>query len=331
MHYLMDDRDDRRTDSANVGDNRSEADTSTVQSLLASARSYMRHVWDRASQGGVVDPLDALPLVTRLATCLKSDQSSLLSAASLARCDDYEVDHGVGVTVRSLLFGQSMGLDDEVLQVLGLAGLHHDLGKARLPSYLLAKPGKLRPWEFALVKRHPHESCRALRTGGSLRRKVADAVMDHHERFDGSGYPRGLSGKAINPCSRVVAMADTFDALISDRTHQQATAPTKALGMMLRESGRQFDPSWTAWFVKSLGVYPPGSLVRLSDKRVAVVRRMNPHSPLQPVVALLYDAAGNPMEPEDLDLAPTPVRVERCLEPGRFGIPGAALLLLMGK
>ena len=156
---------------------------------------------------------------------------ALLTLCKLRRHDAYTFTHGVNVSVLATAFGVSLGLSREDLQELGLAGLYHDLGKTGIPDAILNKPGRLTEAEYVRVKQHPALGGKLL-AGLGLSEGVLRGVIEHQERFDGSGYPRGLSGAAIHKWGRVLALADVYDALTSRRSYKRALLPTRALAVI---------------------------------------------------------------------------------------------------
>src|SRR5690606_13943563 len=159
-----------------------------------------------------------------------------------------------------------------------------DVGKARLPRALLEKPGMLTPSEHTIIKEHVRLGLEALRRGGPLPEEVAQGIGQHHERLDGSGYPKGLRGDEIGPWGRMAAIADSFAALISPRPYARASAPQDAMMSLYEWTGSSFDEALVEQFVQAIGIFPVGSLIELSSGEIAVVMAHNQRRRLEPRV-----------------------------------------------
>jgi putative nucleotidyltransferase with HDIG domain len=173
------------------------------------------------------------------------DDLSVGTLTSLARAVDtksaWTGGHSERVTEMALNIGREMGLSLEVLQDLQRGGLLHDVGKIGIPNEILDKPGKLTDEEYAMIKQHPRMGLRILEPIKKFT-SVIQLVLQHHERFDGKGYPDGVSGEQISLGARILAVADVYDALVSDRLYRAGMSLERALSIIREESGRQFDP-----------------------------------------------------------------------------------------
>ena len=308
-----------------------EEEAARAKGLFDWGSAYVRHVWSAAESGKQVDCLEAGLLIEELYASITRNSAAVASLTRFSRAQDYGHNHAVNTAVLSMMCGRSLGMPRPEIICMGLAGMHLDLGMARMPTYIIDKPGRLKTWEYALLKQHAAEGCKVLRGGGEVRDQVQKAILDHHERHDGLGYPHGIRGRSISQGGRIVALADAFDAMTSERAYREAFSPTRALGFIYQQAGRQFHPSVAQWFVRSMGVYPPGSLVLLNDGRLAVVRSLRRAQPLRPEIMVIFDSQCKPCPPQLLDLgeeAQTGVMILRCLEPRRFGLEPAALYSL---
>lgn len=303
----------------------------TARGIYNEALEYSRHFMEEVRRGKIVDCREAIPLVDEIIASVARNPSVTASLAKLRSHDEYTFHHCINVAVFSVIFGKSLGMPKDLLRVVGIAGIFHDVGKARVPEDILKKPDRLNDREFDIVKRHAVEGYRVMRDSASLQREVLLAIMQHHERHDGRGYPRGLSGQSISPLARVISLVDVYDALTSNRCYRKASTPTTALGLIYRENGRHFFPTYVERFVKCIGVYPPGSLVRLSDGNIAVVRKVNPEQILLPTVTIYFDQWLRRRQPATIDLAEhqahgIDLRVQDCVDPRLLRINPAMLL-----
>jgi len=272
----------------------------------------VRQAMAAAARGKALDAQDCLDAAREVASSVCRNRDALVCLCMVAESGSYQVLHGAGVSVLAAAFGDYLGLDRRQVGELAVAGLLHDVGKALTPRELLEKPGTLTEEEYGRVKRHPIESCSLISTSMSLPQHLLRAIAEHHERQDGSGYPRGIKGAEQSFYGRILALADVFDALTQDRPYKARILPDKAMSVLFALRGKEFETTLLERFIKCLGVYPCGSLVRLTSGEHAVVSESNPHSPLRPKVTVVFDQEFQPIHPAVLDLSgkegPAPAR-----------------------
>lgn len=219
---------------------------------------------------------------------------------SLKDADDYSYRHGVGTCLVAMTAAARMQVAGEDLRDIGLAALLADTGMVRVPEAIRNKTRRLTAAEWAEVRRHPAYSAELARRVQGVSQPVAEAVLQHHERWDGSGYPRGLAGAAISPHARLIALADAYDAITSGRPYALARPPFLAAEDLLAQSGRLFDPDLTGRFVANLLNYRSGALVELNDGQLAMVSARHPEAPTRPVVTPCDEARRPVGDPLDL-------------------------------
>lgn len=264
-------------------------------------------MFNEARLGHAVDPDSTLPLVAEIAASVQRNSSAIISVARLKMHDDYTYLHSVAVCALMLSLARQLGLDECQTRLAGVAGLMHDLGKAGMPLEILNKPGKLTDAEFALIKRHPAIGAEMLRDGGADN-AVQDVALHHHEKANGSGYPHGLAGESISLLARMGAVCDVYDAVTSDRPYKKAWGPASALKQMAAWEGH-FDKAVFQAFVRAVGIYPVGSLVRMTSQRLAVVVEPGQTSLLTPTVRVFFSLRSNePIPVQTIDLASTGCR-----------------------
>jgi HD-GYP domain-containing protein (c-di-GMP phosphodiesterase class II) len=240
--------------------------------------------------------------------------------------DTYQ--HCVRVSLYMIAVGRTLGLPREMIEALGQVGILADAGKTRLPRALLDKPGMLTPVEYKIAQDHVRLGLKALAAEVPLAPEVQAGIAEHHERIDGSGYPRALKGTQISIWGRIAGIADCFSALITERPYAKAMAPQDALMSLYEWAGTAFHPPLVEQFVQSIGVFPVGSLVELSNGEVAVVLAQNRTRRLEPRVIVLADAQKNPIpQPFERDLfrqaavrGAKPLRIQRGLPAGAYGL-----------
>jgi HD-GYP domain-containing protein (c-di-GMP phosphodiesterase class II) len=291
-------------------------------------RTYIDRALEDARLGAGVDTEGARRLVSHLAEQVVSSPDALIWLTHLKRRDDYTATHCVNVAVLALAFGRYLGLGKEPLYRLGLGALLHDLGKMRIPPEVLNKPGRLTDEEFKIMRAHPELGHVLLRKSKDIPAESLDIVLYHHERLDGRGYPKGLSGADIGQLTKIVSIVDVYDAVTSDRVYHDGIAPATALKNLYNWAPNNFDVGLVEGFIRCIGIYPIGSLVQLNTREVGVVVASSEQHRLRPMVLLLLDEEQKPYPQRRLVNLASPVwddergspRIEAVLEPGSFGI-----------
>ncbi len=267
-------------------------------------------VFNEARLGHAVDARASLPLVEELVDSVLTAPDSLISVARMKTVDGYTYMHGVAVSALMIALAKQLGMPAPLIREAGLAGLLHDIGKAQMPPELLKKPGRLAENEMALIKTHTQRGQKLLQAGGTAGVAVLDMALHHHERADGSGYPDRLSGDKISLFARMGAVCDVYDAVTSRRPYRAPWDPADAMRQMAQAKG-QFDNTMFQAFVKAVGIYPTGALVRLASEHLAVVVGQGAGSLLTPKVKVFYSIEErHRVEPYELDLS-DPKRSER--------------------
>ena len=291
--------------------------------LRARSAQAMRRMFAEVRLGNAIEPGECVSLVDAVVESINRNPDALLSLARLKNADEYTYLHSVAVCALMVALGRQLGLNDAQCREAGMAGMLHDLGKAAMPQDVLNKPGKLTPEEFAIIKQHPVRGYEMLLAGADVSEGVMDVCHHHHERVDGTGYPHGLIGDGISLLARMGAVCDVYDAVTSDRPYKAGWDPAQALAQMATWKGH-FDTAIFQSFVKSVGIYPTGSLVRLRSGRLAVVLDQNPSALTKPRVKLFFSTkAGLPLKPQILDLASphTVYRIEAREPPENWNFP----------
>ncbi|TCL61856.1 putative nucleotidyltransferase with HDIG domain [Hydrogenispora ethanolica] len=241
-------------------------------------------------------PLEAIfPVAERILEAVRSHPHSMLLLTGFRGICDYYYAHSLDVCIYSLIAAKALNWPAEVMVTLALGALLHDVGKTRIPDKILLKQGPLTVAEFAEAQKHARYGYEMVQNIAGIRPEVAKIVLQHHERCDGSGYPGGLSGAAISPLAKVVAVADIYDALTSDRAHSKRILPHEAAEYLLCISNSQIDSEIAKVFLKNIAIYPKGCQVLLNSNEVAVVLDPNEAMPLRPLLKILTDTEGTPL------------------------------------
>ncbi|MFW6015951.1 MAG: HD-GYP domain-containing protein, partial [bacterium] len=204
----------------------------------------------------------------------------------------YTFKHSVNVAVISILIGKLLNYNMDKLIDLGIGGLLHDIGKILLPQEILKKPGKLNYEEYKILKEHPRLGFEYIKKYESISPRARNIVLLHHERLDGSGYPKGISGDEIHDFARIGAIADVYDALSSDRIYRKSWSISDIIEFLIANVNTKFDFKFVEIFIRNIAIYPNGMTVVLSDGKKAIVKEQNKGYPLRPVVLPIEDSTG---------------------------------------
>lgn len=263
---------------------------------------------------------DALSLVDEINQSIARNSSALVSLSRLKNVDDYTYLHSVAVCILMMALGRQLGLEGEVLKQVGLAGLMHDLGKVFIPKEILNKPGKLTEEEFNIVKMHPLKGWEFLKQSSEASDLTLDVCRHHHERVDGKGYPDKLSGEALTLFARMGAICDVYDAITSNRCYKKGWEPAESIRKMAEWKDGHFDEAIFHAFVKTVGIYPTGTLLKLKSGRLGVVTDQSQNSLTKPLVKVFFSTRSNaPILPETIDLSKSPDSIANIENPQQWG------------
>ncbi len=279
-------------------------ETQRAARICAKSRDAVVSMFREARMGKAIEAEDALPLVEEISYSVARNPGALISIARLKTADDYTYMHSVAVCGLMIALAKQLRFDEQQTREAGLAGLLHDVGKMVIPLEVLNKPGKLTDAEFSLVKTHPAEGHKMLLGGNGITEVALDVCMHHHEKVDGSGYPHRLRGDAISLFAKMGAVCDVYDAVTSNRPYKKGWDPAEAVRKMAEWSTSHFHNSVFQAFVKAVGIYPVGTLVRLQSGRLGVVVDQSGQSLLTPQVKVFFSTKSQVrLPPEMVDLA----------------------------
>ena len=272
--------------------------------ICAQAKQAVNSMFDEARMGKAVDTSSAKMLVEDISSSLSRHPGALISLARLKTADDYTYMHSVAVCALMVALAKQLKLDEAQTRSAGIAGLLHDLGKALIPIEVLNKPGKLTDDEFAIIKTHPNAGHELLLDSTGADAVALDVVLHHHEKADGSGYPKSLPNSAMSLYVKMGAICDVYDAITSNRPYKAGWDPAESLRKMAEWCTGHLDPVVFQAFVKSLGIYPIGSLVRLNSGRLGIVTDQTRSALLQPSLKVFFSTRTNArIRPEIVNLS----------------------------
>ncbi|WP_346353711.1 HD-GYP domain-containing protein [Azotosporobacter soli] len=271
-----------------------ETRVNAVKAVQAAYQAYPK--------GEAVDSRNVENIADKIVEEVLANRQQMLQGTDMRTYTDYLYAHAVNVAVLSVMIGVNMDYNNSRLKDLAWGALMHDLGEMKVPPEISGKQGKLSPEEWSEVKKHPELGFELLRKGSlNIPLPVAHIAFQHHENFDGSGYPRNLKGEEIHEYARIVAIANVYDALVADRPFRPGFASHMACELMMTMAGRFLDTDILKVFLERVASYPIGSVVRLSNKETGVVTAVPEGMASRPQVKIILDDKGRVCAAEECE------------------------------
>ena len=314
----------------------------TVEVELKQARSVYRESapliedFSRSAKSGkVLEAHRVKEAASRVVESVVRNPDAMLLVTKLREKSAYTISRALDVSIYMVTFGRFLQRSPEELELLSMLGLLQDVGMVRLPNELLEKKERLSPQEFELAKKHVGYSVEILSATPGIPLQLLELVTLHHERYDGSGYPKGLKGEEIGLYGSIAAIVDTFGALTLQRPYAEDISPSSALGLLYKQRGTHFHPALVEQFIQCVGVFPVGCVVELNTGEVGIVIAQNPLRRLKPRVMVVLDAKGYPMRPhlildlnkEPMSVLKEPYQIRRALEHSKLELDPRELTL----
>jgi len=277
--------------------------------------------------GGSIDSTQAKEAVASSVNSILHSPDAHLWLTQLKKKDEYTAQHSLNVCMLSIVLGRHIGLPESELRNLGICGMMHDMGIMLIPSAIVNKTSELTEEESVIMKTHTTLGAELLKSSTDMFHGAIETALTHHERIRGQGYPRGLTDAKVSYYSNIIAIVDTYDALTSDRSYRKGMTHLEATQVLYQQAGEYFDHVLVSKFIESLGVFPPGCYVQLSDDRVALVLEANDESKLRPRVLTVVDRQMNSIEEISVDLDKVlldargqPLQIQSIVNPDLFNI-----------
>ena len=267
-----------------------------ARQVYSTAVESAETLWDQAKAGDKPNPETARKIIDSLANIVHQDRTSLMALTALKKYDDYTFTHMVNVAALAMALARSLNLDGPMLREFGFAALMHDIGKVNTPVDVLNKPGKFTAEEFKVMQRHVVDGAHILRRTPERPALAPIVAFEHHLKQDLSGYPENIGHRQLNLCTTIVSIADVFDALRSNRPYREGLATARIRTIMGEQGNPAFNQPLLRRFVNMMGLFPVGTIVRLSTEEVGVVTAEHPDDPFRPQVKVLFDGRGEPLE-----------------------------------
>jgi putative nucleotidyltransferase with HDIG domain len=257
--------------------------------LFGKSKRAMTAMYSDVRLGKAIKAEKLAPMVDEITSSIDENPRAFISIAQLKSRHEYTYMHSVAVCALMINLARELRFSEAAVRDAGMAGLLHDIGKALMPPELLDKPEELTADEYEIMKTHPLRGRDLLAQSSGVSHNVLEVCLRHHEKVDGSGYPDGLNGDRLSLFARMAAICDVYDAVTSDRAYKRPWTPVEAVATMRSWTGH-FDAEMFEIFVRSVGIYPVGALVRLKSGRVAMVTGENPDDPTHPPLVSVPDA-----------------------------------------
>ena len=261
--------------------------------LHKEAMSGIKGLFDLAAGNGFVTAhqivKDLNNVVDQLVESVSLEKGGMIHIADLKSHDEYTYHHSLSVAVLSIAISQEMGINSDDLKLLGRCAVMHDIGKVSIPTEIINKPSKLTDEEFEIMKGHALNGARLLKQQAIGDVFMWKVVSSHHEKINGTGYPDRLSGSDIPLFSRIISVADVYDALTSFRSYRKPMSPAVAFEIIMSDVGRAFDYEVVNAFAKKIELYPVNTVMELSNKRTGVV--VDTRYSLRPIIRMLDDGS----------------------------------------
>ncbi|APE07423.1 metal-dependent phosphohydrolase [Alteromonas sp. RW2A1] len=297
-----------------------ESELTKATKLHAQGKEIQKLLLDNVKKETPFDASIPKEFSNKLVASVDRNPDALLCLTKIREKDDYLLEHSLNVAILLANFATFLGLPEEKVQELSYTGFLHDLGKINIPDEILHKPGRLTDPEMEIMKSHVKHGVDYL-LNTDVAKPLIQAISEHHERLDGLGYPAGKKGDEISTEGRMLAIADMYDALTADRVYKAGMSSQKAFSILMNEAPTRLDVVLVQQFIKCLGVYPVGSLVLLSNERLAMVLKQN-NSPFSPIVKVFYSVKGNHyLTPKDIDLSgDKALKIDKAVIASDYGI-----------
>ena len=308
-----------------------EKEMLNAQKTLTKAKKAVTEMLNQARMGNTLSIKDVSPLVDEISESVRRNPAALICITRIKNKDDYTYLHSVAVCALMVALGQELDYQGD-MHALGMAGLLHDVGKMSIPENILNKPGKLTDKEFDIVKGHPLAGWKMLKESGEANAIALDVCLHHHEKVNGKGYPDNLAGDELSLVARMGAVCDVYDAITSDRSYKKGWDPAESLKKMAEWQKGHFDDHVFKAFVKTIGIYPTGTLVKLKSGRLGVITEQSSKSLLQPKIKTFFSVSSNsPIPTKSVDLSRSQESIASIEEPEDWGFDRQHLIDIISQ
>ncbi len=282
---------------------RFEKEFSRAEKAYENAETVVSNFMKTVENGGGIDSVRAKNAVAECVESVLHSPDAMLWLSQLRNKDEYTAQHSLNVSILSIVLGRHINLSAADLNKVGLCGMMHDVGKLLIPPEILHKSGPLDEEEIRTMKTHTRLGYNLLKSSDSMSSSAATVALTHHEQIDGRGYPRRMQESGISHFTKIVSIANAYDSMTSDKGYQKGKTHLEATHLLTNLAGTHFDPTLVVKFIESIGVYPPGSLVEMTNGCVAIVVEVHENAKLRPKIVIILDEEKNPESQRIIDLS----------------------------
>lgn len=291
--------------------------------LYNNAKVLQKKILDDITKNKVIDTEAVQESTNAIVESIFRNQDALSCMSRLRIKDDYLVEHSLNVSILMTIFCKHLNIERLIMEDLALGAFLHDIGKVMIPDKVLNKPGRFTEEEYKVMKMHVNFGIEALKETPNIPDIVMKVVSEHHERIDGKGYPNQLSSDNISQYGRMIAIVDSYDAMTAERVYKAGMHPIKAFKILISESPTSYDAELVEQFIQCLGIYPVGTLVKLTSGKVGLISKLNKSKPLKPFVRVFYNTRLKQvigMEEIDLSKPKYDDQIDSCIKPEEFNL-----------
>ncbi len=269
---------------------------------LEETQTHVEEILDSIQREDGIDIAKSRLVISSCVKSILANANALLWLSQIKNQDHYTAEHCMRVGILTIAFGRFLGMKEKELELLGMSGILHDVGKMKIPEDILNKPARLTRIEFDIMRQHTTLGKEILDDYNDLEALIKDVAHYHHERIDGKGYPEKIHGGYLHKYIRMVTIVDAYDAITSNRSYKAGSPAFDALKILFSERGKHFDTELVEAFIRMIGIYPPGTLVELTNGEVGIVVSANTESRLRPKVELVLTANKKKLPPYIINL-----------------------------
>lgn len=280
-----------------------EKEFSRAEKAYENAEIVVSNFMNTVENGGGIDSALAKHAVAECVESVLHSPDAMLWLSQLRNKDEYTAQHSLNVSILSIVLGRHINLSVADLNKVGLCGMMHDVGKLLIPPEILHKSSPLDEEETRTMRSHTRLGYNLLKSSDNMSSSAATVALTHHEQLDGKGYPRRMQEAGISQFTKIVSIANTYDGMTRDKPYQRGKTHLEATHLMTNLSGTHFDPILVVKFIESIGVYPPGSLVEMTNGAVAIVVEVHDNAKLRPKIVIILDEDKNPVSERIIDLS----------------------------
>jgi len=291
-----------------------------ARQVHSEANKVVHSILSDVRLGKQIEVEQAEPVVEQITDSIFRNKDALTSLSRIKQKDNYTFQHSVSVCALLVSFAHAMGFGRDVIREAGIGGLLHDVGKMKVPDAVLNKPASLSAQELSVMQSHAALGREILKQTDGIPEKAILITGQHHERYDGTGYPDKLKEEAISDFGQMASIVDVYDALTSNRVYHKGMEPTAALKKLFEWSKFHFNEELVQHFIRVIGIYPVGSLVSLESGLLAVVVQQGENNLLHPLVRAIFDPVKGFITPHDIDLANGNDRIANHEQPTKWGV-----------